>query len=366
MRGDGLVFRKPGSNVWHLQYFVRGERVRCSSGETDYWKARRMLRARIAEVLQGDAVPHEDRVTVGELLDGLWASYEMNGRPWVRTVRYPLRHLADFFGEKVKAVAITTKRVQEFVHCRQAEGAANATINNELAVLSRAFTLAVRARQLRAAPFIPKLPADPSRVRQGFLTREEVERLCFHLPPDIADVVTFLFFSAWRVGEVRTLEWRDCDRAEAVIRLRGERSKTKHGRVLPVAGEIMGVIERRLAERRLDCPFIFHRKGRPIGDFRKVWARACAIETLRGRIVHDLRRSGVKHLIAAGVDPHTVMAFSGHRTGAMLRRYHIIGTEDLRRAAERASDFRSGAGKVIALPTRSENSHRTAPVGGRD
>ena len=44
----------------------------------------------------------------------------------------------------------------------------------------------------------------------------------------------------------------------------------------------------------------------------------------RGLIVHDLRRRGAKHLIAAGIDPHTAMAFSGHRMGSMLRRYHII------------------------------------------
>jgi len=48
-------------------------------------------------------------------------------------------------------------------------------------------------------------------------------------------------------------------------------------------------------------------------------------------IVHDLRRSGVKHLIHAGNDPHTVMAFSGHRTASMLRRYHIIALDDLAR-----------------------------------
>jgi len=57
------------------------------------------------------------------------------------------------------------------------------------------------------------------------------------------------------------------------------------------------------------------------------------------RIVHDLRRSGVKHLIDSGVDPHTVMAFSGHRTPSMLRRYHIIALDDLRRAAERGSAY---------------------------
>jgi integrase len=45
---------------------------------------------------------------------------------------------------------------------------------------------------------------------------------------------------------------------------------------------------------------------------------------MAGRIPHDLRRSGVKHYIDAGVDPHTVMLWSGHRTEATLRRYHIV------------------------------------------
>ena len=42
-------------------------------------------------------------------------------------------------------------------------------------------------------------------------------------------------------------------------------------------------------------------------------------------------------MIDAGVDPHTVMAFSGHRTPPMLKRYHIIALDDLRRAVERGS-----------------------------
>jgi integrase len=54
-----------------------------------------------------------------------------------------------------------------------------------------------------------------------------------------------------------------------------------------------------------------------------------------------LRRSGVKHLIDSGNDPHTVMAFSGHRTPSMLRPYHIIDVDDLRRAAARASAHRA-------------------------
>jgi hypothetical protein len=53
----------------------------------------------------------------------------------------------------------------------------------------------------------------------------------------------------------------------------------------------------------LDCPFVFHRDAQPIGDVRKAWQTACAAVGLSGRIVHDLRRSGVRHLIRAGIDP---------------------------------------------------------------
>jgi hypothetical protein len=123
--------------------------------------------------------------------------------------------------------------------------------------------------------------------------------------------VLFLFFSTWRVGEARTLQWRDYDRTEEAIRLRGEHSKNKHGRVLPVEGELATIIGRRWQVRRLDCPYVFHRDGTRIGDFRKAWDRACAAIGFEGRIVHDLRRSGVRHLIRAGVPPHTVMAMSG-------------------------------------------------------
>jgi integrase len=71
------------------------------------------------------------------------------------------------------------------------------------------------------------------------------------------------------------------------------------------------------------------------------------------RIVHDLRRSGVKYLIETpGNDPHTVMAFSGHSTPSMLRRYHIIDLDVMRQAAQRASARRCDPGTVTPLRDR--------------
>jgi integrase len=339
-----------------MAYFVNGKEVRESTKESDEKKAQRVLRWKVAEVLHGEAIPHESRLTLDGLFTMLTADYEINQRRSLKVLPYPLRHLRDFFGDGAKAVAITTDQVHRYIKHRQNESASSATINIELALLGKAFTLAVRARRLRMKPYVPKLAGDVSRVRQGFFSREEVDALAGKLPSDLADVVRFLFFSAWRVGEVRSLEWRDYDRSENAIRLRPEHSKNKHGRVLPIVGELATIIERRLKARRLDCPYVFHQGGKRIGDFRKLWTKACRDIGLTGRIVHDLRRSGVRHLIRAGVPPHTVMAFSGHRTPSMLKRYDIISLDDLRAAAERGSDHATEPARVVPIrPAKSEN-----------
>jgi integrase len=134
----------------------------------------------------------------------------------------------------------------------------------EVALLGRAFTLAIKARRLAShrRPQIDRLPEDETRVRRGFFSREEMEALAERLPHVLGDVVRFLFFSTWRIGEVRTLKWRDYDRHEGVIRLRPERSKNRHGRILPVdRGDLATIIARRWQAHRLDCPYIFHRNG---------------------------------------------------------------------------------------------------------
>jgi len=67
----------------------------------------------------------------------------------------------------------------------------------------------------------------------------------------------------------------------------------------------------------------------------------CATASWGSALTASSARARVKHLIDSGIDPHTVMAFSGHRTPSMLRRYHIIDLDDLRRAAAKASAHRT-------------------------
>jgi integrase len=74
---------------------------------------------------------------------------------------------------------------------------------------------------------------------------------------------------------MKELEWGDVDLTGKVVRLRPEMSKNNDGRVLPLSAELLEIIERAKAHRRLDCQYVFHIDGEKIGDFKRSWATAC-------------------------------------------------------------------------------------------
>jgi integrase len=376
-----------GSTVYVMKLSVDGQVAWESTGRKTFGEAVEVRRKRLEELRRGDSVPHEARLTLADLKTLIVDNYEVKKRRSLSTMLSTWKHLDIFFGPKCRAIRIGA-RIDKYIKQRRNEGAAEASIRAELAFLDRAFNLAVRAKRLshRARPYIEKPDLDPTAVRRGFFYRETIERLtapcdcpkgmsrgtpnwelrCWHLPRLVADVVEFLFFCPWRVGAARRLEWRDYSEADGTLTLRPELNKTGHELQIPVDAEhtpeLMAVLERQRARRRPGCPFIFHarhcgtprydKKGnrRPcLGDFQKVWDIACAGIGMAGRIPHDLRRSGIKHYINAGVPPHIVMQWSGHRTLSMLLRYNIITLEELRRAGKKASDYRGPKESVRPL-----------------
>ncbi len=86
-------------------------------------------------------------------------------------------------------------------------------------------------------------------------------------------------------------------------------------------------------------PWIFHRKGRQIGDFRKAWTTACEKAGVPGRIPHDFRRTAVRNLVRAGVPERVAMQMTGHKTRSVFERYNIVSEGDLDAAAKRLDEI---------------------------
>jgi len=341
----GRIFKR-GSIYW-IAYCYRGKEYRESSRSDNESQARKLLKKRIGEIANGHLIgPSEERLTFEDLGKMLLTDYEINGKRSVESVRLSLRHLGSFFGLD-RAIDITADRVARYVRERQKEGAANGSINRELAALKRAFTLATRAGKLGSVPYIPLLEENNS--RRGFLDHSSFLALRDGLPAHLKDPVTFLYLSGWRVSEMRTLEWRDVDLPGRELCLRPEVSKNKDGRPLPLRGELLEIIQRAHEKRRPDCPYVFQDGGQPIGDFRKAWKTACRKAGLSGIIVHDLRRTAVRNMVRAGIPERVAMELSGHKTRRVFDRYNIVNDADRAHATELLQTHLNGHAKVSKI-----------------
>lgn len=330
MRGVGRTFKR--GSTWWIAFYHRGKEIRQSARSENEGQARKPLKKRIGEISSGRFIPDEEKLAFEELVADLKNDYRINGRRSLKTVEYYLPHLRGFFGFD-RALDITQDRVRAYQTHRLNEGASNATVNREVATLGRMLSLAAGAGKLSRKPRFSML--EENNVRQGFLEHGDFLRLMGNLPGELSQVAEFLYLSGWRKGEALKLEWRDVDMQGRAVRLRIENSKNKEARVLPLTGRLWEIVQEQAKSRRLDCPYVFHREGRKIGDFKKAWATACKRSGLEGTLVHDLRRCAARNLSRAGVPEAVAMEITGHKTRSMYRRYRIVDEKDLREATAR-------------------------------
>jgi integrase len=218
--------------------------------------------------------------------------------------------------------------------------------------LRRGFKIMVEKKMISEAPVIKLLTLD--NARQGFIDGGDFGALLSEIRnDDVRDIVDFLYQSGWRSNEARQLRWSWVDLKANMIVLPAEYSKSKKPRPLPIVGALMDIIERRLKARRLDCEFVFHRKGKPIRQFHKAFKAAASRVGQPGLLPHDMRRSAVRNFRRAGLSEHEGMALSGHKTRSVFERYNIISNEDLHEAMKKVQSH---------LSQEAENRRKVVPI----
>ena len=355
--------------TWWVQYSVRGKRFRESSGSSNRVDAVKLLKRRIGDASQGRTIgPQAEKTRFKQLTQMLIDDYRANGRRSLKRIKASVGHLLAFFGDEF-AMDVTGDRIASYVAFRQDEKAAAATINRELAALKRAFRLGEKVGKVIQRPEVSMLREDNR--RKGFFEADEYRAVLKHLPEELKPVIQTAYITGWRIAsEILTRQKHHVNLEAGWLRLEPGETKNGEGRNFPLTPELREVLAQQIEKTRLIeqqtgriIPWLFHRDGNPIRDFRGAWASACRSAGVPKRIPHDFRRTAVRNLERAGVPRSAAMAMVGHRTESIYRRYAIADEAMLKEGAVKLAAFhaseKNGVPKVVPIKKRSSKETRT-------
>ena len=240
-----------------------------------------------------------------------------------------LRDITPMLIEKYKEQRLNTNTL----HKRRRSPA---TVNRELQVLSKVFSMAYDNGLVETNPMrrVHKLREAPARER--YLTDEEEKRLFAILVgrrAHIRPIVVVALHTGMRQGEILGLTWENVDFEQKTIFV--AHTKTGRPRKLPMSEPVEAELRSLKQDAALhEHVFSYARTGLKLTTFRHAWEGACTAARIYGLRFHDLRHTFATRLRARGVHEMDIMSLLGHTTLQMTSRYSHAMPQNLRAAVD--------------------------------
>lgn len=365
----GIIFRRDaaGDGVFSVNIMVDRKRVhrvigRESEGATREQAENFIARARTDSRRDRLELPEGRKTVLGfsEAATRYVARLrEIGGKNINAKERQLRQHLIPFFGAKPLS-HIESFDIERYKKAREGAGAAKATANRELAVLSHLLNKAVEWKWIRVkAVKIVRHKEDNGRI--VYLNDEQCAALLEAAAADLNENVHAFVMVGLHTGmrhrEILAIRRNEIDIAKRVIWI----PQAKAGsREQPITRELAEYLEGRLRMLPSGCAWLFPSPGSAEGHthtIRKAFRRSVARAGMDPDEItpHTLRHTAVTHLVQAGVDLPTVQRISGHKTLAMVARYAHQSGAHIEAAMARLEGRVGHAGLEKVTPLRAKN-----------
>lgn len=376
-KGDGSIFESNGYWYFTYGYTVDGERrkkkkclgsVEAFPTEDAVWSEAKKARDQfITDVRTGKvATSTVENVTCDVLLDDYVKHLKLKGKPSAYVIEKCIEaSVKPFFG-RIKVTNLKDKDFERYRALRiERDEVSNSTVDHDFTYLTAALNLEHRKKTNSRVSVVPTITkSGEDNIRQGFLELDGYDSVLDKLPISLKCLFVIGYHIGNRRGTLLNLKWSQIDFEEGLIRF----IRKEHGKPVPIFAPIYGDMhawlkrQKAIRDRKypqLDSVFFWYpidceidpklkggRGGRrnppgtPIKDFRESWNRAVDDANRPGLLFHDLRRSAVRNMVEKMQwSEKKAMMISGHKTNAMLLRYDIVPTSDIKESGQQADGW---------------------------
>ena len=373
-RHDGAVYPRKGTKALWIKYRDRtGHIIRESANTEDWQEAQKRLRER----LQARDERVLEIVRKGEQqLFGEWTEFflENYSKPPIRAPKTheanerAVLHLKEVFGQ-VKLAEITSdlielylrRRLQQRVRVRTKEGFIErdklkpSTVHQELRVLRRMMSVAVRKKVLPANPCSGvEFPVKVKGMfRPHYMTWSEQQQIEFQAPQYLKNVIRIITEAGQRVyKELLRMKKEQVDLDNALVWIPD--SKTPNGIAEVPLTQLALDAFRNQIELAGKSEWLFPSDQNPGGHqktLKTVWHATLRRAGVRYFRIYDLRSTYATRLSAGGVADEWVTQLLRQGDAKVFKKYSQMKLQMKREALEKinrhANEERKGFGSVV-------------------
>lgn len=332
------MFKRKDSGLWWMSVRLNGRRIQ-KSLETSDKKLAKAIEAKVrTEIVEGSYF--EKPIGREKTFSQLVAKFMMEHAPKVsdsqqRSYATSSKHLIKFFG-KTDLLSISPKMISRYKVLRREAGLKPATINRELAMLSKAFNVAIMEWEwltINPASRVPKEKEDNERDR--WLTVDEEVSLLENSPDWLRDIILFNLHTGLRQDELLSLTWDRVNMFRKTILIK----ETKNGKpkTIPLNKTALGILESKAKVVSIRSKIVFHSKsGTKIDkhNLRRGFVIAMEKAGIEDFTFHGLRHTFATRLAQSGVDLYKISKLLGHKDIKTTQRYSHHCPESLRDGVE--------------------------------
>ncbi|MCR4344948.1 MAG: site-specific integrase [Candidatus Scalindua sp.] len=234
-------------------------------------------------------------------------------------------------------LSISTKKISRYKVVRNEAGAKPATINRELAMLSKAFNLAVREWEWLNENPVSKVPKEKeNNKRDRWLTQEEENRLLGFSPEWLSGIIIFALNTGLRQDELLSLEWSRVSLIRKTILI--QKSKSGRPRTVPLNRFGLELLNMKYSKKVLSINGLVFASsvGTKIDadNLRRAFYSVLEKAEIENFKFHDLRHTFATRLAQSGIDIYKIAKLLGHEDIRMTQRYAHHCPESLRDGVE--------------------------------